>query len=258
MNDHLGTYAVGGLRGNRTESVHERARCIQLASEVEHEAEAVLVGPFDVQIPPGRHTQSGECVLQQEQTVFAIFPHMHQYGTHFKATFVQGDEAHVVHDDAYFFEEQYQLPLEEPMLLTPGDRLVTECTWENTTNNTILFGESSDREMCFNVVFQYPARGQALCGVRGSGASSGLPGPPCGDPDDAGNALGVGRHCTAGGGECGGSAALCLADFASGDPANFCTMQCTRHEQCGDDALCSGRVCYPVACQGTFGGAGGN
>jgi hypothetical protein len=37
--------------------------------------------------------------------------------------------------------------------------LTTYCTYDNTTGQTVRFGESSDDEMCFTDLFYYPAQG---------------------------------------------------------------------------------------------------
>jgi Copper type II ascorbate-dependent monooxygenase, C-terminal domain len=130
--------------------------------DVEHEAELLVAGPFSLAIPPGRSTSTGTCTIIEDQTVFALFPHMHQLGVHLKTTAMIGGEAMVLHDGPYDFEEQYQLPL-QPLELGVGDSITTACTYENTTGRMVTFGESSDTEMCFSVLFRYPATGNTLC-----------------------------------------------------------------------------------------------
>ena len=222
-------------------------------SAVEQETALSPVGVFNVSIPPAqRHTQSGECTVQEEQTVFAYLPHMHQLGAHFKATFVIGGEERVIHDAPYLFEEQFQFTLPEPLHLSPGDKIVTECTWDNPTMNTVTFGESSDDEMCFNGIYAYPKLDTSICGGSGAGGTFILEGPPCASPGDPGNDQGVGRECTAGGGECTGGATICLADYVSGDFGNFCTKICSTDADCGAGAACRGSgsmaACFPEGC----------
>jgi hypothetical protein len=221
-------------------------------SAVKYETELTPVGVFGISIPPGQlHTQSGECTVAEERTVYAFLPHMHQLGAHFKATFMIGGEERVIHDAPYDFEEQYQVRLPEPLQLSPGDKIVTECTWQNTTTNTVTFGESSDAEMCFNGIYSYPKSDTSICG--GSGAGGPIPdGPPCASPGDPGNDQGVGRECTAGGGQCTGGATICIADHTSAPFGNFCTKVCSTDADCGAGAVCSGTgsvaVCFPDAC----------
>jgi hypothetical protein len=222
---------------------------------VVHEADMLLAGPLGFSIQPGRSTITHECTLGADQTAFAIFPHMHQMGVHLKTTAMVSGSPLVIHDGEYKFQEQYQLPI-PPVVLKQGDKIATECTYQNDTGKPVSFGESSDTEMCFSVLFRYPATGSKFCGMRSSNPDGGsmLPNHPCAAMSDPGNELGVGRYCTKNGGECGGAnASLCLADFLSGEFANFCTKLCSTDMDCGSGATCSGsgsqKACIPTKCQ---------
>jgi hypothetical protein len=82
-------------------------------------------------------------------------------------------------------------------------------------------------------------------------------GTGCGEPCATGNALGVGKFCTAGGGECNGlDAAFCTVDFDSAASA-FCTRPCDPTgdvaAMCGEGARCddggTGQFgCVPESC----------
>ena len=129
---------------------------------VVHEASTLLAGPVSLQIQPGRTTISHQCTLTAETTAFAIFPHMHQLGRHLKTTVTVAGQTKLLHDGAYDFEEQRQIPI-EPLRFAPGDSIATECTYENPGPNIVTFGESSDTEMCFSVMFRYPSTGSSFC-----------------------------------------------------------------------------------------------
>jgi hypothetical protein len=131
-------------------------------ADVEHESETFLAGPISLDIPVGTSTVTHNCSITQETTVFALFPHMHQLGAHMKSSLTIGGVPTVLHDADYSFEEQVQLPI-GPYLLRPGDTVTTECTYENATGRTVGFGESSDTEMCFSILFRYPPTGSAFC-----------------------------------------------------------------------------------------------
>jgi hypothetical protein len=138
---------------------------IELAAEdVEIEADLFLPGPTDLAIPAHQeHTQSGTCVIDTPQTVFALFPHMHQLGSHFKTTLHVAGEPIVIHDQAYEFEHQPFLTF-DPIALGAGDSIETECTWNNTTDLEVHWGESSEAEMCFSILFRWPAQaGESFC-----------------------------------------------------------------------------------------------
>jgi hypothetical protein len=139
-------------------------------ARVEYESDTLLAGPLGFELPPGRSTIQHECAMTAETTAFALFPHMHQLGTHLKTTVTVGGVSKVLHDGEYYFEEQRQFPI-EPLHLSPGDKISTECTFVNPGPNTVGFGESSDTEMCFSVLFRYPATGTAFC--RRPGGSPG-------------------------------------------------------------------------------------
>lgn len=129
---------------------------------VQHEVDLFLPGPKDLTIPPGTSTVSGTCTVTSDQTVFGLFPHMHQYGAHLKTTLTVGGTTMVLHDDAYSFEHQ-QIAMFAPIQLHAGDTITTECTWNNTTAATLHYGESSDTEMCYSILFRYPDDGREFC-----------------------------------------------------------------------------------------------
>jgi len=131
---------------------------------VEQKAEIILPGPVDLAIPPnGEHTQASTCVVTAPQTLFALFPHMHQLGSHFRTALTVGGEEIVLHDAPYEFEHQPFLAF-EPIALEPGDTIETACTWNNTTNETVYWGESSEAEMCFSILYRWPAQeGGGFC-----------------------------------------------------------------------------------------------
>ncbi|HVU00980.1 MAG TPA: hypothetical protein VHE30_04480 [Polyangiaceae bacterium] len=224
--------------------------------DVKFESEALLAGPLTLSLPPGKETTvSNECDITDDQTMYALFPHMHQLGKHLKTTFTVGGVEQVIHDGDYTFNEQFQIPLDPQIALHPGDKVKTECTYDNTLDKTVTFGESSDTEMCFSILFRYPALGRGFCGM-GSGSTTppALPGPACAAAGAAGNEIGVGKQCSKGGNECvdNKSADVCLADYTTGDFGNFCTFLCQTNADCGTGAACQGNagraVCIPNAC----------
>jgi hypothetical protein len=81
----------------------------------------------------------------------------------------------------------------------------------------------------------------------------------CNGECELGNSIGVGRYCTAGGGECADTpnraAPFCTAD-QSDEGFAFCTRTCANDEQCGENARCLSRDgsgpmgCVPAFCLG--------
>jgi hypothetical protein len=128
------------------------------AAEVEHEAEAVLAGPLSLDIPVGRSTQTGDCTLRADATVFALAPHMHQKGVHLRATAVTATEEVTLYDGDYDFFHQLLYDIDD-IALRAGDRIKVECTYENDGDQALHWGDSSRDEMCFVGMQLYPAIG---------------------------------------------------------------------------------------------------
>jgi hypothetical protein len=107
-------------------------------------------------------TKTGTCTVNATQTLFALFPHMHQWGVHFKTTLTINGVDQVLHDDNYEFEHQYVKSF-TPITLNPGDKIKTECTYNNTTGGELHYGESSDTEMCYSLLYRYPRQANEFC-----------------------------------------------------------------------------------------------
>jgi hypothetical protein len=133
--------------------------------QIEREASSHLWGPIDFAIDPnGTTTDSATCTLQEDLELFAILPHMHQTGVHLRFLYAPpGGEEVELFDRDYDFDSQ-ELQMYEPViLLEAGGTITTECTWDNPTDETLRFGQSSNEEMCFAGLWGIPA-GAALCG----------------------------------------------------------------------------------------------
>jgi hypothetical protein len=115
------------------------------------EAEVILAGPLGFSIDPGRQELTFSCTMPAPVTLFAIAPHMHRLGAHMRVT--RGDETLL--DVPYSFDEQIFHPV-GPLALRAGERLDVTCVWENDTGGPVGFGDSTDAEMCFAVLYRYP------------------------------------------------------------------------------------------------------
>lgn len=125
-------------------------------------AENILAGTVNLNIPPGRVTQSGRCTFTGDATIVQLFPHMHQVGAHMKVvahSAAMGEQ--VIYDSDYNFEEQLFYTV-GPVQMATGDYVSVDCTYENTTGQTINWGDSSKAEMCFVGLVRYPALGGNL------------------------------------------------------------------------------------------------
>lgn len=134
------------------------------ADKVKELAQVTLAGPVQLSIPMGESTSKGTCTLMNDATIFAVSPHMHQLGTHIKAVAKRAKgEAVTLYDGPYDFNEQRQYSA-EMLKLSAGDTVEVECTYNNTTDQTVMFGNSSLEEMCFVGLYRFPlVEGSLVC-----------------------------------------------------------------------------------------------
>lgn len=137
---------------------------LEVAPEtVTNELDVFLPGPKDLAIAPHvTSSKSGTCTVTKPYTLIALFPHMHQLGTHLKTTVHTAGADKVIHDAAYNFEHQEVIPI-QPISLAVGDTITTECTWNNTGATTVGYGESSTTEMCYSILYRYPRGTDEFC-----------------------------------------------------------------------------------------------
>jgi hypothetical protein len=157
LNLHLfntGSEPLSGRSGVRVRTMAE--------AEVEHVAEIVLGGPLGLSIPPGRVTQTGQCTFSGDATIFNLAPHMHQLGVHLRAVAQTQSGEIVLYDGDYAFESQQRHPVDfVPM--RGGAVVRVECTYENDTDGTVGWGQSSRDEMCFASMMRFPPLGGYVC-----------------------------------------------------------------------------------------------
>jgi len=124
------------------------------AADVVHTATVSYNGPITFAIPPDNSPYSATNTAGLgNRTLVAIFPHMHQLGSHFRARILGGAGA-TLWDDDYDFNAQTFSPLPS-VPIASGQQLETQCTWVNDTGSTVYWGESSTAEMCFTILMSY-------------------------------------------------------------------------------------------------------
>jgi len=123
---------------------------------IHDEAQVVLVGPFNFSFTGvGEHFVDSTCTIHGSTNFFAVFPHMHQLGTHAKVDLTIGGTTQTIYDEPYDFEQQWFREY-EPMPMHDGDTIAIRCTYYNPDNTEIHFGESSNLEMCFAISYRFP------------------------------------------------------------------------------------------------------
>ena len=115
-------------------------------------------GSFNIDIPAGAMDvqKTISCNATKDMHVFATFPHMHKIGKklEFMHGTTQADATMQYAKDPWVFGDQPMDPVD--FMIHTGDYYQTTCTWDNTTTADVKYGESSNNEMCFFLLFYYP------------------------------------------------------------------------------------------------------
>ncbi len=130
----------------------------------QHVAEMVFGGrilfgiPSNNQPTPISHT----CTFNTPFSLFAVWPHMHQLALSQKVEHIRGGTTTPLHDAAYDFTHQQWYPRGSLLDVQAGDQLRVTCVFQNNTGQTVTFGDSSNKEMCFAGLYRYPALNEGL------------------------------------------------------------------------------------------------
>lgn len=127
-----------------------------------HDAGLVGFGGTKFDLPPrAKTTVTCDYTLPEAfdgVTFLRAWPHMHTLGAALKSErLVGGDEGNaetIVNDPNFNFQSQLSHPV--TMKVATNDVVRTSCTWDNTTDKRVRFGERTGDEMCFNFVTYYP------------------------------------------------------------------------------------------------------
>lgn len=127
-------------------------------------ADVYAPGPVQLSIPPNQETTvTGRCVAATSFTIFAELPHMHRLGTHLRTSVTRGATTTVLYDAPFTFDEQLVHEV-GPLSVAPGDWIATDCTFTNPGSEEVHWGASSTDEMCFSILYRYPAqKGSGFC-----------------------------------------------------------------------------------------------
>lgn len=213
-------------------------------------------GTLSLEVPPKLTSeQVDRCTNPADLDVFAVLPHMHTMGKALKFEAGPSDDklAEIYRNDAFNFDQQVIVP--KAFKLPAGTRTKVSCTFDNTTESTLKFGESTNDEMCFLLTFARNREGLSGCDGKPSGSTS--TNPECGTKPA--NELGIGQKCTKGGKEC-PSGMMCTLDQSSTPPESpgFCfKLGCDATADCGTRATCCApkqagglvKVCMPDECR---------
>jgi hypothetical protein len=122
-------------------------------------AEMVLAGPLAIDVPSDNqpHTVAGECTATAPYTLFALWPHMHTFATRQRVELVRTDDALVLHDEPFVFEEQRYYSMHPMQSVATGEKIRVSCTYVNSSGSVVKYGDGAGSEMCFAGLYRYPA-----------------------------------------------------------------------------------------------------
>jgi hypothetical protein len=126
------------------------------AAEVEHEAQPLNLPNFDLDIPAGERRTMRKAFANLEtkpMSVIMLTSHTHQWMERFIIR-VQGGprNGEIVYETTDWAHPGVKY-YDPPIVINPGEALVSEVTYHNTTNNPIEFGLQSTDEM--DIIFGY-------------------------------------------------------------------------------------------------------
>ena len=129
-------------------------------------ADFAFWGTVNISLPPNSTTSTAVKFQRgiAGTKVFGVSSHQHHLGTEVKVwkSAMAGDTSQMVLDENDWSNPR--LATFSPALDVPsGTGFSYQCTWNNTTANTVSFGESANNEMCFVALYYYPSKGFDRC-----------------------------------------------------------------------------------------------
>ena len=118
-----------------------------------------------IALQPGAGTARSVCQVEDPMRFFLLAGHAHEWGTHITITHepAEGDPV-VIYDESWSAEKVFNPTMlwytkEQPFQMEAGDRMVVDCTYDNTTSAPIYFPS----EMCVAFGYYFPATKQLNC-----------------------------------------------------------------------------------------------
>jgi hypothetical protein len=140
---------------------------------IQYEAGLLFTGTPDISLAPSPSPQTVHefftvpSYLDLSQSkIFAMTGHEHSLGTGVVINVADtptGTLTPVYNPDPFLWNEPATETYAQPWGIPVGGGLDISCTWVNTTNTTVTFGESATKEMCFTWAYYYPSQGSKVC-----------------------------------------------------------------------------------------------
>ncbi len=139
----------------------------------QYEADFLFIGDVSIDLPPNSVSTVGPSFLQipaeyHGVNYFGITGHTHKLGLNvtIHSAADSGDPGTSIYD-----HEDWSWSEPETSYFTPAFKLPDgggfrfACDYNNTTNQSVGFGESVNDEMCFFWAYYYPSHGSKVCAV---------------------------------------------------------------------------------------------
>jgi len=125
-------------------------------------------GPEGFSLPAMSRTEvTGYCEVQEELSIKALMPHMHELGVNIssqiqRAGGMTGDWEDLISLTGWDFN--FQLAYDaQGLTLSPGDLVKTTCLFENDSSQTRRYGPFTEDEMCYQFVYVSPPPQERRC-----------------------------------------------------------------------------------------------
>lgn len=113
------------------------------------EVRIAFQGAFSLELPPHMETTERYTYTPGEGTeILALTSHTHQLGILSTIDLVTPEGTRRVHESRSWADPPLDV-LSPPLVIGPDDSLELRCTYSNTTDRTVYFGEGFEDEMCF-------------------------------------------------------------------------------------------------------------
>jgi Copper type II ascorbate-dependent monooxygenase, C-terminal domain len=137
------------------------------AGTYQYEADFLFIGDPDISIPAHSTQTLGPVFYQLPSNFdgvnfFALTGHEHQYGTDVTvnvATSATDPGTSVYNVPGWLWSEPATVQSNPPFQVPANGGFSFTCNWDNTSDNTVSFGESANDEMCFFWAYYYPSQG---------------------------------------------------------------------------------------------------
>jgi hypothetical protein len=150
-------------------------------AQYQNEAGFLFIGDPDITLPPNATTTLGPIFFPvpsqfANAQFFAITGHEHKLGTNVvisTASSKTDPGTQVYNVPNWLWSEPATVTSSPPFSIPAGGGFKFSCTWNNTSQSTVAFGESATNEMCFFWAYYYPSIGSHVC-IHTDIASGGL------------------------------------------------------------------------------------